>query len=125
MKITGHILLVTLYCIVTIGMTISTHYCGGIPVSSSFGSSTNEPDTCCGAMESESDCCSTVVTTKVLTDDHAAAAQTIITALDAVVVPLVADARVSAPDTYHLPHPIAFTPGSPPPLTILHSCFLI
>lgn len=122
---TGHIVLVTLYCIVTVGMTISTHYCGAIPVSSSFGSSTNEPDSCCGAMESESDCCSTVVTTKVLTDDHAASIHTIVTVLDGVVVPLVPDIRVSAPGTSHHPLPLAFTPGSPPPLTILHSCFLI
>jgi hypothetical protein len=125
MKVTGHILLVALYCLVTVGMTVSTHFCAGIPVGSGLGASAGEPDWCCGDNEADNGCCTTTVTTLIVNDDHAASVQEIsapdtpgMTIPDPVsVVPIC--------DLLHAPHPTVFPPGTSPPLTILHNCFLI
>ena len=125
MKITGHILLVTLYCLVTVGMTVSTHFCGGIPVGTGLGTSAGEPDWCCGDNEVDADCCTTTVTTLIVTDDHAAAVHEISGPdTDGIIIPEPA-AVTPAGDLLHAPHPSVFPPGTSPPLTILHSCFLI
>lgn len=124
-KTTGHILLLALYCIVTIGLTISQHYCGALPVGSQLGASMAEPDWCCGENEYEVDCCTTVVTTLIVSDDHTASAHMVSAPVDASLIPfpLITEIPVA---TFTPPASIqAFPPGSSPPLTILHSCFLI
>jgi hypothetical protein len=125
MKITGRILLVALYCLVTVGMTVSTHFCAGTPVGTGLGGSTAEPDWCCGDNEPDGGCCTTTVTTVIVTDDHAAAVHEISAPdTDGIVLP---DPASVAPggELFHAPHPTVFPPGTSPPLTILHSCFLI
>lgn len=125
MRATGHILLLVLYCIVIVGLTISQHYCGTLPVGSILGAPMAEPDWCCGEIEDEADCCTTTVTTLILTDDHTASAHVISAPSDATLMqfPLHAGIPVATftPDASIQPSP----PGSSPPLTILHSCFLI
>jgi hypothetical protein len=125
MKSTGRILLVALYCVVTIGMTISTHYCGPTPVASHLGSSTAEPDGCCGDMETEAQCCTTISVTLIVSDDHAASTHEISSPdVSSVILP-VQDAQPADFSDAHLYQPAAFPPGTSPPLTILNSCFLI
>jgi hypothetical protein len=125
MKFTGHILLVALYCLVTVGMTISTHFCGGIPVGTGLGASATEPDWCCGDNETDSGCCTTTVTTLIVNDDHAVAVLEISGPDTAGMI--IPDPAPVTPvdDLLHAPHPTIFPPGTSPPLTILHGCFLI
>jgi hypothetical protein len=125
MKSAGHILLAVMYCVVMVGMSVSTHYCGTIPVGSHLGASTAEPSTCCGENEAESDCCTTVITTLIVTDDHTASAHEFSAPVDATILPLSPEVQVPAPDLCLLHQPTVFPPGTAPPLTILHSCFLI
>jgi hypothetical protein len=124
-KTTGHILLLALYCIVTVGLTISQHYCGTLPVGSHLGASTAEPDWCCGENENEADCCTTVVTTLIVSDDHAASAHIVSAPLDATLIPFPLIAEIPAVTFTPEAAIQASPPGSSPPLTILHSCFLI
>jgi hypothetical protein len=125
MRSAGHILLVMLYCIVIVGMTISTHYCGAIPVGSHFGASASEPASCCGENEADSECCTTVITTVIVTDDHTASAHDFSAPADGAIFTLVPDVQLPAPDLCMRHQPTVFPPGTSPPLTILNSCFLI
>lgn len=121
----GRIALVLLYCVVTVGMTISTHYCGPVPVASHLGSSTAEPDWCCGDAEAEAECCTTISVTLVVSDDHTASNHEIPTPDATTVILPVQDVQTGNTDAAHLYHSPAFPPGTSPPLTILNSCFLI
>jgi len=125
MKSAVRILLVALYCIVTVGMTISTHYCGPIPVASHLGSSTTEPDGCCGDAETEADCCTTVSVTIIVSDDHAGSSHEIPAPDASILILPVQDVACGESFFTHLSQPAAFPPGTSPPLTILNSCFLI
>ncbi len=125
MSYIGRIALVLLYCVVTVGMTISTHYCGPVPVASHLGSSTAEPDWCCGDAEAEAECCTTVSVSLLVSDDHTASTHEISTPDAATVIIPVQDDRSGLADIRHGHHSPAFPPGTSPPLTILHSCFLI
>jgi hypothetical protein len=125
MKRIGPILLVVLYCVVTVGMTVSTHYCGPVPVSSHLGSSTGEPDGCCGEAENEADCCTTVSVTHVVSDDHAASTQEISSPDASTVILPVQNDLSSCSFCTHMFQPGVHPPGTSPPLTILNSCFLI
>ena len=125
MKRIGRILLVVLYCVVTVGMTVSTHYCGPVPVASHLGSSNVEPDWCCGEAEAEVDCCTTVSVTIIVSDDHTASTHDIAAPDVATVILPVHDLQSEDPCFTHLHQQAAFSPGTSPPLTILNSCFLI
>ncbi len=125
MQKVGRILLVVLYCVVTVGMTVSTHYCGPIPVASLLGSSTTEPDWCCGEAEKEADCCTTISVTLVVSDDHAASAKGITPPDASTVILPVQDDRSGDSWFTRLHQPVGYPPGTSPPLTILNSCFLI
>jgi hypothetical protein len=63
--------LVALYLGVTVGISVATHICAGEPVSTRLlGHPPSEPAECCGDDEPLCGCCSTVVTTLHLDDDH-------------------------------------------------------
>jgi hypothetical protein len=125
MKTVGHILLLALYCTVIVGLSISQHYCGTVPVGSHLGASTAEPDWCCGENESDADCCTTVITTLIVTDDHTASAHVVSAPLDATLMPALPLAEMPVAVAAYVAPVAAFPPGSSPPLTILHNCFLI
>ncbi len=72
-KTAFHIVFIGLYLAVTTGLTVVTHFCGTEPVSSGLVSSTPaEPDSCCGTEEPATGCCTNLVISLVLHDDHAA-----------------------------------------------------
>jgi hypothetical protein len=127
MKAFAHIFLVTLYCLVTVGVTVSTHWCAGTPVHTSIGhADAAEPDWCCGENEPNDGCCTTTATTLVVTDDHAAS-----TGLP--LIGLSADDWLPPPPVSSEDAPAAsadLRPGvapyaASPPLTILHHVLLI
>ncbi len=123
----AHIFLVTLYCLVTVGMTVSTHFCAGIPVATGIGHpDAAEPDWCCGADEQDDGCCTTTVASFVVTDDHTISAAPSPTHIAdehcLALLPVPADYTTSSA-TYN--HPVESRPGASPPLTILHHLLLI
>lgn len=125
MKLAGHIILLALYCLLTVGMTVSTHFCGNTPVDTGFGAPLTEPDWCCGDDEPMHGCCTTTITTIVMDDDHVATVHPApATGLDAV-----APATTEEPPALHLSavaiHPAGSITGDSPPLTILLQRFLI
>jgi len=126
-KAFAHIILVSLYCLVTVGMTISTHFCAGVPVRTELGSPVAaEPDWCCGNGESDCGCCLTTTISLVLTDDHLVSASLSLTnaadELSPVLLPTLED-RASTLLSYACP--IESPPGASPPLTILQHRLLI
>ena len=125
MKRIGRILLVVLYCVVTVGMTVSTHFCGPVPVTSHLGASTAEPDWCCGDAEKEVECCTTISVTLVVSDDHAASTHETSSPGAATTILPAQDVRSGNPCFARLHQPAGYPPGTSPPLTILNSCFLI
>ena len=136
MRTFAHIFLVTLYCLVTVGMTVSTHFCAGIPVATGIGHpdavepdwccGEDEPDWCCGKDEPDDGCCTTTVASIVITDDHTVSASPSPTHIAdehcLALLPVPADHATSCA-TYN--RPVESRPGSSPPLTILHHLLLI
>jgi len=126
-KALAHIFLVSLYCLVTAGMTVSTHFCAGIPVGTGLGhAGAAEPDWCCGDLEANDGCCSTTVTTFVVSDDHTVSATTSLTHIMDVLcaLPVAASTEfLSTPPSSSAPD--ASPPGVSPPLTLLHHVLLI
>ncbi|MCC6398678.1 MAG: hypothetical protein IT282_16810 [Bacteroidetes bacterium] len=127
MKALAHIFLVSLYCLVTAGMTVSTHFCAGTPVETGLGhAGSAEPDWCCGDLESNDGCCTTTVTTLMVSDDHTVSATTSLTCIMDVLstAPVAATTEfLSMPSASSSPD--ASPPGVSPPLTILHHELLI
>lgn len=127
MKVLTHIFLVSLYCLVTVGMTVSTHFCAGIPVETGLGhAGTAEPDWCCGDLEANDGCCTTTVTTLMVSDDHTVSATTSLMHVTDVLctAPVVASTEfLSTPPIGSAPN--ASPPGVSPPLTLLHHVLLI
>jgi hypothetical protein len=71
MRVVRHITLVLLYVMVTVGMTVATHFCGGEPVSSSLLGGTERRAGCCCGDEGQMDgCCSTSIATLRVDDVH-------------------------------------------------------
>ncbi|MBP1691404.1 MAG: hypothetical protein H6Q32_756 [Bacteroidetes bacterium] len=126
-KMLPHIFLVSLYCLVTVGMTVSTHFCAGIPVDTVFGHATAaEPDWCCGDLEANDGCCHTTVTTLVVSDDHTVSASTSLTHIMDVLcaAPVAASTEfLSTPPSSSAPD--SSPPGVSPPLPLLHHVLLI
>lgn len=125
MRTVVHIAFVTLYLTVTVGVSIATHLCGGVPVSTGLLShSPSEPDDCCGPEEPMDGCCTTVISTVQINDDHLLNAEwfPVFVVMDLpslAVVPHIPDPPGTA---FQSP---AGPPGNPPPLHILFASFLI
>ena len=73
MKKTAQILVAVLYIFMTMGIHISTHYCGSYAVDVELYSSdyTSEPSDCCGEL-CESSCCTTQIQKFQIQDLHQA-----------------------------------------------------
>lgn len=125
MKLASHIFLLTLYSLLTAGMTVSTHFCGNTPVATGFGVPLTEPDWCCGEDEPMDGCCTTTITMIVMDDDHV----TTVHQNPAIGLEAVAPAIAEEPAKLRLSavaiHPAGAITGDSPPLTILHQRFLI
>ncbi len=127
MKGLPHIVLVSLYLLVTLGMTVSTHFCAGVPINLELGGAERaEPEWCCGEEEPDTGCCTTTVTHLPITDDHTVSAQTFLTQFTDLhcVALLTAQAQFASSPTHSI-HALPSSPGSSPPLTILHRSLLI
>jgi hypothetical protein len=74
MKTARHITVLLLYVLVTVGMTVATHFCAGEPVSANLLNGTeHSAPCCCGDQEDMEGCCSTSVSTLRVDDAHASA----------------------------------------------------
>jgi hypothetical protein len=117
--------LLALYLAVIVGISVATHLCGGVPVSTGLLSHpVSEPDDCCGPDEQEDGCCATVITTVLLDDDHLLTAEW--SPVFTVLGPVPASAVVRIPDVRLVRHdPAAWPPQDGPPLHLLHATLLI
>ena len=78
MRAVRHITLLLLYLLVTVGMTVATHFCGGEPVSWNFLDGTEQSAGCCCGDEGEmSGCCSTSIATLRVDDVHTVAGESL------------------------------------------------
>lgn len=125
MRISLRIALTAVYLLLTVGLSVATHFCGNEPVSTGLLShAPAEPADCCGDDEPMDGCCSTVVTTLQLNDAHVLniewTPQFVSTDLpDMMDTPPVVE-------TDHIGVPCAAgPPGEAPPLHILHATLLI
>lgn len=126
-KTAVHIVFIGLYLAVTTGFTIVTHFCGTEPVSSGLLSSTPaEPDSCCGAEEPGTGCCTNTVVSLVLNDDHAASPAWSPLSLVGIALPELPFATALPSDAcFIIRHKSVSPPGSATPLSLLNCTLLI
>lgn len=123
-----YILLGVLYLAVTTGLTVASHYCGGILVSSDVvAAPLAEPAWCCpGEDDEEMDCCSDAVTTLVLHEDHTGSGTASDIPLTAQVLALLpVSPASSAPQAFVSPHAAVGHPPGQSSLILLHCTLLI
>jgi hypothetical protein len=127
MRRTVHIAFVCLYLAVTTGLTVVTHFCGTVPVSSGLLSSTpTEPDSCCGTEEPETGCCTNSTISLVLHDDHAISPAWSPLSLSGNALPeILSAAALPSPGRTLIRHEDVIPPGSATSLSLLNCTLLI
>lgn len=82
MRVVRHISLLLLYLLVTVGMTVATHFCGGEPVASNLLDGTEQSAGCCCGDTGEMDgCCSTSIATLRVDDVHTVSSESLVAPL--------------------------------------------
>ena len=125
MRAARHITLLLLYLLVTVGMTVATHFCGGEPVSSDLLAGTEQNAGCCCGDEGQMDgCCSTSFATLRVDDAHTVSVEPLFASLHVEQIHAPADLLLPAS-----PHVLATglvrPPGTSVPTHLLDCSLLI
>jgi hypothetical protein len=125
MRAVRHITLLLLYLLVTVGMTVATHFCGGEPVSSNLLDGTEQNAGCCCGDEGQMDgCCSTSIATLRLDDVHTVSGESLCAPLHVEQIPAPADRLLPASPHVSVTGPVR-PPGSSVPTRLLTCSLLI